>query len=62
MFGDSAQMFIYLLQIDVAIDRESLNVPMVHDCWVLSQEMKEHGPHIRPALPQYERKVDFLGG
>ena len=55
-------MFIDSLQIDVVVDRESLNVPMVHDCWVSPQEMKEHGSCIRPALPQYERKVDFLGG
>jgi hypothetical protein len=24
--------------------------------------MKQHGPFICLALPQYERKVDFLGG
>lgn len=34
---------------------------MIHDCSVSAQEMKEHGPHIRSALLQYKRKVDFLG-
>ena len=35
---------------------------MVFDCAVSAQEMQEHAPHIRSALPQYERKMDFLGG
>ena len=56
VFRDRVQLFIDSLWIDVAIDRESLNVLMVYDCWV------EHGPHIRSALPQYETMVDFLGG
>ncbi len=62
VFGDRVQMFIDSLWIDLVIDRESSNVPMVYDCWVSPQEMKEHGPHIESALLQYERKVDFLGG
>jgi hypothetical protein len=60
--GDQVQMFIDHLRINVDIDRESSNVPMVKDCAVSAEEMKLHGPHIRSALPQYERKVDFLGG
>jgi hypothetical protein len=60
--GDQVQMFIDHLKINVDIDRESTNVPMVKDCSVSAAEMKLHGPHIRSALPQYERKVDFLGG
>jgi hypothetical protein len=35
---------------------------MIHECSVSPDEMKEHGPHVWSALPQYERKVDFLGG
>jgi hypothetical protein len=34
----------------------------VLDCSVSAEEMKLHGPFIRLALPQCERKVDFLGG
>ena len=37
-------------------------MPIVHNCAVSAQEMREHGPHIRSALPQYIRQVDFLGG
>ena len=62
VFGDSVQMFIDSLQINISIDKEFSNFPMVHDCWVSPQEMKEHGSCIKSALPQYERMVDFLGG
>ena len=34
---------------------------MLHGCHVSPQEMKEHGPHIRSALPSYKRKTDALG-
>jgi hypothetical protein len=35
---------------------------MVFDCSVLAKEMNDNAPLIRSALPQYERKADFLGG
>ena len=60
--GDKVEMFIESLRVGVGINREMSNVPMVFDCWVSPEEMREHGPKIRSALPQYERKVDFLGG
>ena len=43
-------------------DRDGSEVPMVKDCHVTAEEIKIHGPHIRSALPQYERMVDFISG
>ena len=60
--GDKVETFLDHLKIGVGIDQERSNLPMVHNCAVSAQEMKEHGPHIRSALPQYKRQVDFLGG
>jgi hypothetical protein len=60
--GDYIEKFIDNLKIKIGIDKEASNVPMIHDCSVSAEEMKQHGPFIRSALPQYERKVDFLGG
>jgi hypothetical protein len=59
---DQIEMFIDHLRVKVDIDRNGSNVPMVFNASVSSEEMKLHGPHIRSALPQYERMVDFLGG
>ena len=58
--GDMAQMFIDFLKVEIEIDKEGSNVPMVHGCSVSPKEMEEHGPHIRSALPQFQRKVDAL--
>ena len=58
--GDMAKMFIDSLQIEVEIDHEGSNVPMVHGCSVSPKEMEEHRPHIRSALPLFQRKVDAL--
>jgi hypothetical protein len=44
--GDKVEMFIDSLRIGVGIDRGASNVPMVLDCWVSPEEMKEHGPKI----------------
>jgi hypothetical protein len=46
VFGDKVEMFIDHLRLDVGIDREASNVPMVMNCSVSGQEMHEHGPHI----------------
>ena len=54
-------MFIDNFRIDIRIDSQASNVPMVFNCNVSPQEMRDHGPYIRSALPQYERKVDCLG-
>ena len=62
VFGDKVEMFIESLCVGVGINRETSTVPMVFDCWVSPEEMREHGPKIQSALPQYKRKVDFLGG
>ena len=53
-------MYIDFLKVEVEIDREGSNVPMVHGCSVSPKEMEEHGPHIRSALPQFKRKVDAI--
>jgi hypothetical protein len=55
-------MMIDHLKIEILIDGQASNVPMVMDCSVSADEMRDHAPHICSALPQYERKVDFLGG
>lgn len=48
-------------KVEIPIDRESSNVPMVFNCGVTAKEMRLHGPHIRSALPKYERMIDCLG-
>ena len=58
--GDMAKMYIDSLQVEVEIDREGSNVPMVHGCSVSPMEMEAHGPNIRSALPLFQRKVDAL--
>jgi hypothetical protein len=60
--GDYVEKYIDHLRIRIDIDREASNVPMVYNCSVSAEEIKLHGPHIRSALPKYERKMDFLGG
>ena len=60
--GDKIEMFIDNLKVYVGIDRIGSNVPMVFDCSVLAKEMNDNAPLIQSALPQYERKADFLGG
>ena len=42
VFGDKVEMIIESLCIGVGINRETLNVPMVFDCWVSPEEMREH--------------------
>ncbi len=39
VFGDKMEMFIESLCIGVGINRETLNVPIVFDCWVSPEEM-----------------------
>ncbi len=46
VFADKVEMFIESLRVGVGINRETLNVPMVFDCWVSPEEMREHGPKI----------------
>eukprot|EP00956_Cyclotella_meneghiniana_P025138 scaffold51757_cov42-Cyclotella_meneghiniana.AAC.11 len=59
--GDRVEQYIDHLRIRVDIDNNGSNVPMIYGCHVSPQEMKEHGPHIRSALPSYLRKTDALG-
>jgi hypothetical protein len=59
--GDRVEQYIDHLRIRVDINNHGSNVPMVYGCHVSPQEMKEHGPHIRSALPSYQRKTDALG-
>ena len=62
VMGDRVEMYVDQFRVGIHIDRQSSNVPMVYNCNVSSREMRDHGPNIRSALPQYERKVDCLGG
>jgi hypothetical protein len=62
VFGQRVEMFIDHLRIGIGIDPSASNVPMVYNCSVSAQEMKDHAPFIRSALPKYEMKMDFLGG
>ena len=62
VFGQRVEMFIDHLRIGIGIDPSASNVPMVYNCLVSAQEMKDHAPFIRSALPKYEMKMDFLGG
>ena len=59
--GDRVEQYIDHLRVKVPIDNLGSNVPMIHGCHVSPQEMKDHGPHIRSALPSYKRKTDALG-
>ena len=54
-------MLIDLLWIEIGIHKEFSNVPMVHNCGVTAQEIKDHGPYIQSALPKYAKMVDLLG-
>jgi hypothetical protein len=39
-------MYIGSLRIGVGIDQEASNVPMIFDCWVSTETMKENGPQV----------------
>ena len=51
MFGDRVVMMIDHLSINIIIDREPGNVPMIHNMSCSSTEVKETGPLIGSALP-----------
>jgi hypothetical protein len=59
--GERVEKYIDQYKLTIPIDRQVSNVPMVYNCGVTAQEMKEHGPFIRSALPAYERMVDSMG-
>lgn len=61
VFGDRAVKLMNDMSITIPIDERSGNVPMVMKPACISKEIREIGPHIRSALPHYERKVDFFG-
>ena len=61
VFGDRAVMMIGDMDITIPIDSEPSNVPMIFDSSCSAKEVKEIGSHVCSALPQNERKVDFLG-
>ena len=62
VFGDRIEKFIDNLNITIEIDENDANVPIVKDCHVTAKEIADIGPHVRSALPHYERMADFLGG
>ena len=61
MFGDRVVMMIDQLSINIPINAEAGNVPMIHNTSCSATEVKEIGTLIRPALPHYKRKVDMTG-
>ena len=56
MNGDRVEKYVDRYKLTIPIDRQVSNVPMVYNCGVTAQEMKEHGPFIRSALPAYDRE------
>ena len=42
MCGDKIEMFINNLKVNVGIDRNGSNIPMVFDCSVLAKEMNDN--------------------
>jgi hypothetical protein len=58
--GDRVEKYIDRHKLVIPIDRQVLNVLMVYNSGVTAQEMKDHGPFIRSALPAYERMVDCM--
>ena len=60
VFGNRVVMMIDHLSIDIQINAEAGNAPMLHDTLCSASEVKEIGPLIRSALPHYERKVDMM--
>ena len=61
VFGDRVVMMIDNLSINIPINGEAGNVPMIHSTSCSAAEVKESGPLVRSALPHYERKVDMIG-
>ena len=59
--GNRVEKYIDRHKLTIPIDRQVSNVPMVYNCGVTAQEMKNHGPFIRSALPAYEKMVDCMG-
>ena len=60
--GDHVDIFLDKHTIPVPIDRETANVPMVHNSHVTPVDMKRIGPHVRSALPAIDRRVDLFSG
>jgi hypothetical protein len=61
VLGEQVDMFIDQFKLNIPINREGSNVPIIFNCNVSASEMKEHGPFIRSALPKFERMADALG-
>ena len=61
VFGDKVVKLIDNLKIEIAINGDAGNVPMIYKSACTAEEIKNIGPHIRSALPHYERKIDFFG-
>ena len=53
--GDHVDMFVNGTTIDIPIDRETANVPMVLNSFVSSRVMKRVGPRVKSALPAVDR-------
>ena len=61
VFGDRVVMIIDHLSINIPINSEAGNVPMIHNTSCSATEVKKIGPLIRSALPHYTRKVAMMG-
>ena len=51
LFGDRVVMIIDHLSINIQINGEAENVPMIHDTSYSTAEVKEIGPLVRSAVP-----------
>ena len=60
--GNRVTMYVDNHVIDIPIEREGANVPIVENSYVTSEEMAEIGPNVRSALPHVDRKTDFFSG
>ncbi len=46
VWGNEVDMFIDHLKVSVDIDQDGSNVPMINDCSVSAEQMREYRPHI----------------
>ena len=61
VFDDWVVMMINHLSIEIPINGEAGNVPMIYNSSCSAAEVKKSGILIRPALPPHERKVAMMG-
>jgi len=60
--GNRVTMHVDNHVIDIPIERDGANVPIVENTYVSPEEKAEIGPKVKSALPQVDRKIDFFSG